>query len=72
MRETRNQIIDGAFVALCRRDWRQFLTKHFPFRPVGKGAEREGQRSVRTCPEAVPLAAGFGDGSGVPNIAKTG
>ncbi len=25
---------------------------------------------MKTCPEAVPLAAGFGDGSGVPNIAK--
>jgi hypothetical protein len=40
--------------------------KHFPFHPVGKGAKHSGQRSVRTCPEASPLAAGFGDGKRSP------
>jgi hypothetical protein len=25
MRETRGKILDGASVALCRRDWRQFV-----------------------------------------------
>jgi hypothetical protein len=40
MRETRGQILDGASVALCRRDMRQLSTKPFPFRPAGKGAKR--------------------------------
>lgn len=39
---------------------------HFPFCPDGKGAERQGQRERVMSPEAVPLAAGFGDGGGVP------
>ena len=50
------------------------ISQAFSFPPLAERA-----RSVKAsaavnawCPEAKPLAAGFGDGSGVPNIPKTG
>ena len=61
MRETRDQNFRRC---ICRSPppRRAAISKQtlsFPF--CGKGAKRSSQGSVRTCPEAVPLAAGLGD-----------
>jgi hypothetical protein len=50
---------------------RKPVLPHFSFCPRGKGAERGGQRNVQMCPEAMPLAAGFGD-AGSPQQSKSG
>jgi hypothetical protein len=48
MRETRGQILDGASVALCRRDGRQFPHKHFPWSDKPGGVDRCAGRSCKS------------------------